>query len=841
MKKILLLSLSLISVIVFGSGFFGGGGGGVIGGSVVGGLDGAVLFVHPNGILAQDTTNFFWDDTNNRLGLGTGTPSVQLHTTGGVRFGSLSTGIGHFDSNGVLSSSAVSLTADVSGILPLANGGSNKNFTASLGSVVYSDADSFEASAVGSSGQILQSAGAAAPAWTTATYPGTTTVNQLLYSSSANVVAGLSSANTSALVTNSSGVPSFTSGSTANRLLRTNGTAVSFSQADLTTDVTGILPIANGGTNASSFSATNGLTYYNGTRLVNSSNVTYDGTSFTASGNVVIGSVGFDTYLLTLSGVDTGVVRYDDTGLVYRAGLITNTDVSSSANISLSKIDGGTIHRLTYTSLGPGLSQLAAGSSGQLLQSAGSLADPAWTTATYPATATNTGRILRSNGTNWVETTATYPTTTSTSQILYSSSANVVAGISTAFTSALITNGTGVPSWTNGGTANRLLRTDGNAVSFAQANLTTDVTGTLPYGNGGTGATAFTNHGVVTAGAAALTTVAPSTAGNVLTSDGTDWTSAAASSSPTASDAVYNVGVAATVAASALTIALKQADGTDCSAGSPCKIGFRNATAGTGQYSQVSVTGSLSTVISSGSTAGFANGVTQYLYIYAINNAGTAELAWAGVQYDEGTVKTSTAEGGAGGADSVNVLYSTTGRASVPIRLLGRLKLSEATAGTWASNPTEISLNPFFPEAVYAAYYAGAQTMEAAGGGEVVAYVTKVEDSHNMMNTSTGVYTCPKSGIYMVSQSNLFASGAWVATNFVENQVRVDSSMVCSEIKRVEAAFTSGLGFGGPPCIVRCNSGQTIDGFVDHDRSAGNINLDGTANYDRISINWIGP
>lgn len=65
------------------------------------------------------------------------------------------------------------------------------------------------------------------------------------------------------------------------------------------------------------------------------------------------------------------------------------------------------------------------------------------------------------------------------------------------------------------------------APTFGAVSLTADVSGTLPYGNGGTGATSFANHGVVTAGATALTTVAPGTSGNVLTSNGTDWTSAA--------------------------------------------------------------------------------------------------------------------------------------------------------------------------------------------------------------------------------------------------------------------------------------------------------------------------
>ena len=46
-------------------------------------------------------------------------------------------------------------------------------------------------------------------------------------------------------------------------------------------------------------------------------------------------------------------------------------------------------------------------------------------------------------------------------------------------------------------TANRLLKSDGTNTSFAQAVLTTDVTGTLPVANGGTGVTASTGTGSV--------------------------------------------------------------------------------------------------------------------------------------------------------------------------------------------------------------------------------------------------------------------------------------------------------------------------------------------------------
>jgi len=62
--------------------------------------------------------------------------------------------------------------------------------------------------------------------------------------------------------------------------------------------------------------------------------------------------------------------------------------------------------------------------------------------------------------------------------------------------------------------------------------LTTGVTGTLPVANGGTGAATLTANNVLLGnGTSAPQTVAPGTLGNVLTSNGTTWTSAALPSS----------------------------------------------------------------------------------------------------------------------------------------------------------------------------------------------------------------------------------------------------------------------------------------------------------------------
>lgn len=49
-----------------------------ISGAVTGGTNGSVLFIG-SGALAQDNANFFWDDTNDRLGIGTASPLARQH------------------------------------------------------------------------------------------------------------------------------------------------------------------------------------------------------------------------------------------------------------------------------------------------------------------------------------------------------------------------------------------------------------------------------------------------------------------------------------------------------------------------------------------------------------------------------------------------------------------------------------------------------------------------------------------------------------------------------------------------------------------------------------------
>mgnify|MGYP001573025427 CR=1 FL=1 len=157
---------------------------------------------------------------------------------------------------------------------------------------------------------------------------------------------------------------------------------------------------------------------------------------------------------------------------------------------------------------------------------------------------------------------------------------------------------------------------------------------------------------------------------------------------------IGNCSFTATVATKALTIALKDKSGANPSATSPCLVGFRSATLTTGTYVVRSVTAALSVVLSSGSTLGFTAAQADKIYWGFLDNAGTVELfvTRKNSNADEATTQSTSAEGGAGAADSATVLYSTTARSNIAIHYGGYVAITTgAVAGEWDNAPTTLS------------------------------------------------------------------------------------------------------------------------------------------------------
>lgn len=163
--------------------------------------------------------------------------------------------------------------------------------------------------------------------------------------------------------------------------------------------------------------------------------------------------------------------------------------------------------------------------------------------------------------------------------------------------------------------------------------------------------------------------------------------------------AAENYSLAGAVAAGALTITLTGAGGTALSATNKAQFSFRSAAAGTGTTEVVDATADLTLVLSSGSTVGATSGTPFRVWVVIFNDAGTLRLgaincstATAIYPLADDILASSTAEGGAGAADSAGVIYTGTAVTSKAMRVLGYMEFSLTTAGTWDEAPDKTQL-----------------------------------------------------------------------------------------------------------------------------------------------------
>lgn len=160
---------------------------------------------------------------------------------------------------------------------------------------------------------------------------------------------------------------------------------------------------------------------------------------------------------------------------------------------------------------------------------------------------------------------------------------------------------------------------------------------------------------------------------------------------------VENLGVVVapnTPSANMLRVSLAAKSGQNASAANPATLTFRSPTQASGLYVTRSVTAALLLDLSVGSTLAFTASETGQIGVYALDNAGTVELAVSrALNLDESRLQTTIAEGGSGGADAANVLYSATARSNVAIRLVALVTIQGgATPGNWPTAASSIQL-----------------------------------------------------------------------------------------------------------------------------------------------------
>ncbi len=226
---------------------------------------------------------------------------------------------------------ATSMTLGWTGQLSLTRGGTAASLVASNGGIVYSTASAMAILAgTATAGQILRSGASAAPTWSTATYPATTTINQILFSSAANVIGGIAAVNGGVLVSSNTGVPSMLANpAAANRvLLSANAAIPAWSTAvyPATTTINQILF-------SSAANTITGITAANSAMLVSSSTGVPAMTATMTNGQIVIGSTGATPTPATLTAGN---------GITVTNGAASITIASTGGGVTWTNVSGTT-------------------------------------------------------------------------------------------------------------------------------------------------------------------------------------------------------------------------------------------------------------------------------------------------------------------------------------------------------------------------------------------------------------------------------------------------------------------------------------------------------------------
>lgn len=281
--------------------------------------------------------------------------------------------------------------------------------------------------------------------------------------------------------------------------------------------------------------------------------------------------------------------------------------------------------------------------------------------------------------------------------------------------------------------------------------------------------------------------------------------------------------ITASVATSALTVTLN-----------PCSLAFRSSTLTSGSTVTRTVSTAISMTVSSGSTLGTVSAKQSRIVVLAIDNAGTVELAVVnisgGIQLDETNLVSTTAEGGAGAADSASIVYSTTARTSLAYRVVGYVESTQATAGTWATAPSTIQGN-------------GGQALIRPSSGSVV----RVNTANGYGSTNTFIrrfsttvtnqgsdityadsatlgatFTINTNGVYAISFSDQFNGSDFMGISLNSNQLTTSVASITASTRIAITTTAVNAGYPGN-CGVTLflTVGDVIRAHTDADPSGG--------------------
>ena len=485
------------------------------------GAGGAVTFSAVD--LTADVTNII-PVANGGTGVSSLTSNAVL--LGGATVGSVGPGAVNtvlLGTGGAPSFGAVDLsTAAVTGTLPVGNGGTGLT-TYSSGDMLYaSAANTLSQLGIGSADNVLVVSGGF-PTWGTVNLASSAAVTGTL--PVANGGTGVSSLTSNAVLLGGATVTDTGVGA-ANTVLLGTGGAPSFGAVDLSTAaVTGTLPVGNGGTGLT--------TYSSGDMLYASAANTLSQLGIGSADNVLVVSGGFPTWgtvnlassaavsgILPVANGGTGVSSLTSNAVLLGGATVTDTGVGAANTVLLGTGAAPSFGAVDLsTAAVTGTLPVGNGGTGLTTYSSGDML--------YASAANTLSQLGIGSADNVLVVSGGFPTwgtvnlasSAAVSGIL--PVANGGSGVSSLTSNAVLLGGATVVL-SDAGAANTVLLGTGGAPSFGAVDLSTAaVTGTLPVGNGGTGLATYTSGDMLYAtGATTLTKLGIGSAGNVLVVSG---------------------------------------------------------------------------------------------------------------------------------------------------------------------------------------------------------------------------------------------------------------------------------------------------------------------------------
>jgi len=364
----------------------------------------------------------------------------------------------------------VNLAVNVTGTLPVANGGTSLS-SYTIGDILYASGATAlsKLAGVATGNSIISGGVGTAPSWgkigLTTHVSGTLPI--------ANGGTGSTSAAYCSLITNVTGTLPIANGGTG---------SASTTYCSLTANVTGTLPVANGGTGVASYTIGD-ILYASGSNTLSKLADVATGNSLVSGGVGVApswGKIGLTTHVSGTLPIANGGTGTTATAYCSLTSNVTGTLPAANGGTGLASYAVGD---LLYASGSTAISALADVATGSALISGGVGVAPSWG---------KVGLATHVSGTLPI--------------------ANGGTGSTSTTYCSLTTNVTGTLPIANGGTG---------STSTAYCSLTTNVTGTLPATNGGTGNTSYTIGDLLYAsGSTTLSKLADVATGNTLISGG---------------------------------------------------------------------------------------------------------------------------------------------------------------------------------------------------------------------------------------------------------------------------------------------------------------------------------